>query len=331
MQVRMMEYLFFLSLIFAAFIVVSVVNYSEKNPKLRELTFIFIGLSASMFLVFGILILIASVTKIINFPHLGSGLIISSIVCFLLLMRNVRRRVIELLRLDMNPDSAIHAFGMVLFFTSVIISISIFFVMASTTPEDLKKTGLDMQNINLTLFDVVANETVYLILALIGCGFLARRNLKEILIRLGVVKPKFKEVIIGLTAGLMLIFAAGIIALLFTQLFGLPEAENLDIMLRNLMTLEGAFVVGLSSGICEEILFRGALQPKFGILLTSILFTLLHFQYSSTMVLSLSVIFVLSISLGYLKNRTNTTTAMIAHASFNTVQILIALLVIGSS
>jgi len=39
-------------------------------------------------------------------------------------------------------------------------------------------------------------------------------------------------------------------------------------------------LLGLSAGIGEEITLRGALQPKLGLALTSLLFAALHVQYS---------------------------------------------------
>ena len=81
-------------------------------------------------------------------------------------------------------------------------------------------------------------------------------------------------------------------------------------------TLPCAIVtLALAAGICEETLFRGALQPRLGILLTSILFASVHTQYG----LSFDVIgvFVLSCGLGLLRRFANTTTSIVCHVSYD--------------
>ena len=47
-------------------------------------------------------------------------------------------------------------------------------------------------------------------------------------------------------------------------------------------SIPGILTLGLAAGIGEETLFRGALQPRFGLLITSLLFALLHSQYGIT-------------------------------------------------
>lgn len=323
----MIEYLFFFVFLFFVFCVFTIVNYSEKNRNSRTLTFLFIGVFAAMLFAFGSILTAAPVflPKItgINFSLIGVLMILSAIICFLHLSVDFRKKTIGLLRLDMNPDSAIHAFGMMLFFSSIILAASFFFVFNSIPLDKIDETGFNAEIKDLTLFDIILNEIPYIILAFIGCGFLIRRNLKDILIRFGVVKPRLNEILLGVAVGVALVFASGFIGLFFTEVLGFPKEQNLDI-LKNLMSVEGAIVIGLSAGVCEEILFRGALQPKFGILLTSVLFALLHFQYGALWMLL--VIFVLSVSLGYLRNRTNTTTCMIAHTCYNASQILIVLM-----
>ena len=75
----------------------------------------------------------------------------------------------------------------------------------------------------------------------------------------------------------------------------------------------GALVLGIAAGAGEEALFRGALQPRYGIVLTSIVFALLHApQYGLNM--AVLGLFGVSVVLGVARNRYGTTTAMIAHS-----------------
>jgi hypothetical protein len=77
-------------------------------------------------------------------------------------------------------------------------------------------------------------------------------------------------------------------------------------------------------GIGEELLFRGALQPRYGIILTSILFALLHSQYGFTFI-TLGT-FVLGCVLGVLAKRYGTTHSIIAHSLYNTLVVIISVL-----
>jgi membrane protease YdiL (CAAX protease family) len=81
--------------------------------------------------------------------------------------------------------------------------------------------------------------------------------------------------------------------------------------------LVGALTIGLSAGIGEEILFRGAAQPRLGLVFTSLLFGVMHTQY--TVSLALFQVFLVGLLLGLTRRHTNTTTAIGVHATFNFV------------
>ena len=81
-------------------------------------------------------------------------------------------------------------------------------------------------------------------------------------------------------------------------------------------------LIGVGAGLGEETLFRGAVQPVFGIPATSILFASMHVQYGPSLLLG--YIFVLSVGLGLLRRYFNTTTSFLAHAGYNTLGILAA-------
>jgi hypothetical protein len=85
--------------------------------------------------------------------------------------------------------------------------------------------------------------------------------------------------------------------------------------------LLGALTIGLSAGIGEEILFRGAAQPRMGLLFTSLLFAVVHTQY--TISPALAQIFVVGLVLGLARRRVNTTTAISIHATYNLILALI--------
>lgn len=89
----------------------------------------------------------------------------------------------------------------------------------------------------------------------------------------------------------------------------------------NVNNLAGAVFFGLGAGASEETLLRGAIQPRYGIWVTSLLFALLHSQYGISFVLA--GVFCMGLILGLLRSRINTTAAILTHAVFNTIVVLI--------
>ncbi|PKP59735.1 MAG: hypothetical protein CVT88_04770, partial [Candidatus Altiarchaeales archaeon HGW-Altiarchaeales-1] len=256
----------------------------------------------------GIFVLFASTSLFISILLILAGLLI-----LLLLHEKFRENLIKIGHLNIESENPRHYFALLLFFCILFAAI-ISFLWMTETGETIFKTEINAQ---FNIMDVVINEIFYLAIAIFGYGYLTRRNLKETLNSLGVKKLNFSGIVFGFIAGIGLIFLVIIFSLIF-QHFGLEE-ENTD-WLKNLISVQNAFIIGLSAGICEEILFRGALQPKFGIILTALLFTSLHMQYPALWMLF--IIFTIGVILGYVRKMTNTTTAIIVHSTYNTVQML---------
>jgi membrane protease YdiL (CAAX protease family) len=79
----------------------------------------------------------------------------------------------------------------------------------------------------------------------------------------------------------------------------------------------GLIALALIPGICEETLFRGALQPRLGIIVTALLFTSIHAEYGLS--LDVPTIFAIAIGLGLIRKYTNTTASMTAHVTYNLI------------
>jgi membrane protease YdiL (CAAX protease family) len=73
--------------------------------------------------------------------------------------------------------------------------------------------------------------------------------------------------------------------------------------------------VSLGAGTAEEILFRGALQPRFGLILTSLAFGVVHMQYG--LAFALLSIGVVGLVLGIYRRRINTTSSILIHSLYN--------------
>jgi membrane protease YdiL (CAAX protease family) len=100
--------------------------------------------------------------------------------------------------------------------------------------------------------------------------------------------------------------------------------ELTNVLLGDIDTVWEWFLLSLGAGLSEELLFRGAIQPIFGLGPTALLFAVLHVQYGFTPV-NLFVL-LLGIFFGIVRQRTNTTVAILIHFAYDFALGLIALL-----
>lgn len=188
-------------------------------------------------------------------------------------------------------------------------------VAAPVDPEDLEPTSIGALIINVLTFVSIAYFAV---------GLFVHRTPREATARLGIKRPSLVAVAIGIGAvipAFILSFIGSALTVVFQpDVFdSLTEAtEDLTSGVQNPI---GALVLGASSGIGEELLFRGAIQPRFGIVITSALWALLHTQYQfSFVVLGL---FGIGILFGLIRNRFGTTAVVISHAVYNISVVLL--------
>jgi len=152
--------------------------------------------------------------------------------------------------------------------------------------------------------------------ALAGVGWLVRRRARDTMERLGLGPVRIEHlpvILVGLLGAIGI--NAGMEALqqaFFPGLWQLDKQAT-DLIAGNL-PVWSALVLGLSAGLGEEILLRGALQPRLGIVLTALLFASGHVQYTWFGMLTIAMLGVL---LGVVRKRTNTTTAIIVHGLYD--------------
>jgi CAAX protease family protein len=161
----------------------------------------------------------------------------------------------------------------------------------------------------------------YVIAAFASVGFLIRRDLRETLRRLGLRRPTFSQFVwIALGVVMLAGLNGGFDALEHRFLPSLWQSDQRvgEAIAGGLTPFQMA-MVGLSAGIGEEITLRGALQPKLGIVLTSLVFALLHVQYSW---FGMLVIFLFGIALGLLRRATSTTVVMSVHTLYDILALM---------
>jgi len=169
------------------------------------------------------------------------------------------------------------------------------------------------------IFDIPLSELPTLVAAFFGVGILVRRNFRESAARLGLVRPSGRQVVVALLAvQVMSLLAVG--ADYLTLWLSPQTASQLNQVSQVMYGSMGSDILpwvllAASAGIAEEILFRGALLPRLGLLLTAMLFAAMHTQYGFTPVLA--QVFLGGIVLGVLRMKANTTTAIICHVTYD--------------
>ena len=216
------------------------------------------------------------------------------------------------------PDSTIDMSGLcvVLGLLGVFIANSLAPMAGSPPDEDLIPS--------VGLLELLVQAAFFLAIAYIAVGLPYWRDLRAATERLGIVAPDARTIGIAVVATFAAFLVAALVGLLQQQLDPeLSESLNeiVDQMTGQVQNPIGALVLGASAGIGEEAIFRGALQPRFGILIPSLLFAMLHGPQYGFNVALLGLLGV-SIILGLERKYVNTTAAMITHALFNAVQVL---------
>ena len=172
--------------------------------------------------------------------------------------------------------------------------------------------------------DLLASNLPIGLFALVGVGFLVRRTPRETWRRLGLERLSWRQV--GLTFGLalaILVFYYAVDSVwraLDPENYEMMEALS-EVLFGGVMGTWQAIVVSVTAGVTEELFFRGALQPRFGFLLTAVLFTFAHVQYGFT----LATLEVLggALVLGWLRRRTNTGACVLLHVLYDVAGLLI--------
>jgi membrane protease YdiL (CAAX protease family) len=158
---------------------------------------------------------------------------------------------------------------------------------------------------------------------LVGVGIW--RTFPEATRRLGLTWPTWKQLGVGVggfLAGFVVMIIAGVLTQVFQPGFDEEIQEATRDITENVSNPFGAVFFGLGAGISEELLLRGAIQPRFGLLPTSLFFMLLHGQYGLSFVQA--GVFGMGLVMGLQRKYFGTTSAIITHAIFNTISVLLS-------
>lgn len=163
---------------------------------------------------------------------------------------------------------------------------------------------------------LVAQMAGLVTLGLAGIGLALKRDWREARERLGLtaMQPRhWMWAVIGLAA------VAGVnLGMEWVEKHVFPDLAVQDEAATQLiaahLSLGATILLGISAGVGEEVTVRGALQPRLGLLLSSLLFASGHVQYTWFGVLTVGL---LGVSLGFIRQRSNTTTAIVVHGLYD--------------
>ena len=245
---------------------------------------------------------------------LGPTLLLGGLGLLLPLFRPVRSLLARIG--DFDPDDPVHMLGTGIFLGAL----GFLGGQLVSAPEPDEVGTFDVG-------PIVVQGIFFVALAIVAVGYRVDRTWPQVITRLRLVRPT----LIGFgwaTAAVMAAFVTSGLASVLTRATNEKYADeinrSLEVMTTSSPSYLAAPLIGISAGLGEELLFRGALQPRYGILLTSLLFALLHSQYGLSFI-TLGT-FVLGCLFGLLAKRYGTTHAIAAHALYNTLAVLISAL-----
>jgi membrane protease YdiL (CAAX protease family) len=252
----------------------------------------------------------------------GIMLTITGIVGFLLMLQRIQVRLYPALRWKLDPENTLHTIAVQLAIWAIGGNLASI-LLTRTVPAEILTASVDA----VSLGAIWEQGAVFVFLAVLGVGLGLRRGWNEARERLGVGGLSAMQIVIlpALIIGLVLLQAGISLLWLLTDPDSLTRINELSgsLFTEETMTIMGALTIGLSAGIGEELLMRGAVQPRFGIIFTTLLFTVLHTQYEFSF--ATLIVLVLSLVLGLVRHYFNTTACIIIHAGYNALLVLASL------
>ncbi len=242
---------------------------------------------------------------------------VSAVVALLVLLPIVQRGLAYVIRI--RPRDPVHATA--LSYAAYLIPLS---VVQRVFLDAMTRAGVNVSIVSAE--DLIGQTAALILLAFFGVGWFVQRPTRETFRRLGVVWPRGREVTVAVGTAFGLLMMQSVLGVLWMALSpeGVQAVEDLSqMLLGKFFNPWGAVLIGVAAGLGEELVFRGALQPRFGVLLTSVLFAMMHSQYFLSF--AMVVVFLLGVVLGLVRKRVNTTAAILTHALYNTVLVLLAI------
>lgn len=220
-----------------------------------------------------------------------------------------------------RPDSLVHQTAVLHCLLFVVYTIFNFVILGG-----LEGVAESLEQTEITPISIVFEGTLWVVAALLGVGFAIRRTWSQTAERLGLIIPTGEHISAGIMSGIgmfiLLLIFQGIWLTISPQTIA-DQTVAAEAMTSAIISIPMALLISTGAAIGEEIIMRGALQPVFGGWLVSGFFVVLHSQYLFTPIMLF--IFVLGMTLAWLRLRYGTITAIIAHFVYNALPFILIL------
>jgi CAAX protease family protein len=250
-------------------------------------------------------------------PRLGIPLMLTGLGFALPLAKPFRRLAARVTPID--PDSAVDTTGLSILLGLIAFLATVAFATgAQEPPTDIP---------SVSYVELIAQNLAFvgIAYAAVGGGFV--RTWRAATERLGLLPPTWRRLaaaLVGLVGCFIVLFVTGAVAQALQPNLNQQLDKVVNDITAGMRNPLGALLIGFSAGIGEETLFRGALQPRYGIGLVSILFALVHAPQYGLNVTILGL-FLISVIFGLLRDRYGTTASIVTHALYNAIQVLLLL------
>jgi membrane protease YdiL (CAAX protease family) len=203
-----------------------------------------------------------------------------------------------------------------LLFTTILMVVMAVFALACIILYQLAYVSYDQ-------FYFMANagiELAFLVSAFLYLRFTARGTASALgLGRKGISQ---KNVALGLLV-FMAILVLELIVSLISQVTGVPISTNVSAVFAG-APLWFLFFSVVVAPVCEEVLFRGLMVPRIGIVVSALLFAAMHAGYDSTFAVEVLAALVFGLIAGYVFKKTESLyPSMLAHVLVNATAVLL--------
>lgn len=318
--------LFEISLVVGLIVLANLVRAQEAETFHKLFDLLLIGLNVPLFFTGVLFVFQASELRAIVDLNLDSpaafGIFLQATAVWgiIISFRSTRHSLERFLPID--PHSPLHTLALMLsgyFAGSVILQIA----------GGLDTLAENMTQVSIWLF--LAQQLGFVLISFLGVGALMRRDWTAVFQRLGLEAITSRQLIESFGWILLLVLLQSLGGIIWEAID--PEQVTLVEELSELLYQDFGFwhwlALAIGAGVGEEILFRGALQPALGIWFTSILFAIVHIQYGFLTPATI-ILLLLALILGYIRQRHNTTVAILVHFGYNLTLALATLLVAGA-
>ncbi len=222
----------------------------------------------------------------------------------LLVSASARRGLLRPFHLD--PDSVVHVVAVIAAIVMLVGSVALFVDLQAGAGERVRFSPSD------SIVSIAGDA----LLAMAGVGFLVTRGVRATLERLGLRPLPLRQLLPAAAFAMLLLGTVDVLERAENRWLPQVDAreDRYDYEFIGMSPVVGAVLLSLAAGIGEELVFRGALQPRFGVIATSVLFAAAHVQYQLP---GIFMIFVVGLGLGVARARTSTSFTIAVHVLYD--------------